>query len=113
MRRDVYQAIADPVRRDIIDLLTKETLTVMQIAERFNITRPGISKHLNILKECGIIEIDKIGREQFCQIKTESLVPAFMWLEKFKKEWTDRIDSFENYLEEIQTKNKKHDGKNK
>ena len=107
MRRDVFQAIADPVRRDIIELLAHETLTVNAIAENFDISRPAISKHLKILKECGIIVINKQGREQFCQIQARSLIPAFLWIEQYQNLWEEKLDSFESYLIKLQTKNKK------
>lgn len=104
MRRDVFQAIVDPVRRDIITLLSKQTLTVNQVAAEFDISRPAISKHLKILKECGIIELEKKGREQRCQIQPKSLIPAFMWIEQYKSLWEDRIDNFEEYLMELKNK---------
>ena len=104
MRRDVFQAIADPVRRDIIELLAEETLSVNSIAERFEISRPAISKHLKILKECEIIDIKKQGRERFCFIKPRNLIPAFMWIEQYRKLWEDRLDSFEHYLNQMQSK---------
>ena len=107
MRRDVFQAIVDPVRRDIITLLSEEALTVNQVAAEFDISRPAISKHLKILKECGIIELEKKGREQHCMIQPKSLIPAFMWLEQYKSLWEERIDSFEDYLMELKAKNKK------
>lgn len=106
MRRDVFQAIADPVRREIIELLANETLTVNTIAEKFDVSRPAISKHLKILKECGIIAINKQGRERFCQIQPRNLIPAFLWIEQYQKLWEDRLDSFENYLIKLQRKNK-------
>jgi DNA-binding transcriptional ArsR family regulator len=107
MRRDVFQAIADPIRRDIIELLAEETLTVNSIAEKFDISRPAISKHLKILNECGIIDYNQIGRERLCLIKPQKLIPAFLWIKQYNKLWEDRIDSFENYINEVQTKNKK------
>ncbi|GAA3629143.1 ArsR/SmtB family transcription factor [Flavivirga jejuensis] len=109
MRRDVFQAIADPVRRDIIELLSNESLTVNTVAEKFEVSRPAISKHLKILKECGIIEINKKGRERFCIIKPRNLIPAFLWIEQYKALWEDRIDTFEDYLMTLQTKNKKNE----
>ncbi|MFC4219910.1 ArsR/SmtB family transcription factor [Flagellimonas marina] len=98
MRRDVYQAIADPVRREIIDLLSKEALSINEIANEFEISRPAISKHLKILNESGLIEINKKGRERYCKIQAQNLIPAFMWLEQHKKLWEGKIDSFEEYL---------------
>ncbi|WP_298897268.1 metalloregulator ArsR/SmtB family transcription factor [uncultured Psychroserpens sp.] len=106
MRRDVFQAIADPVRRDIIELLAKDTLSVNEIAEQFDISRPAISKHLKILNECGIIDYNQIGRERICLIQPQKLIPAFLWIKQYNKLWEDRIDSFENYINEIQAKQK-------
>lgn len=107
MRRDVFQAIADPVRRDIIELLAEQPLSVNSVAEKFDVSRPAISKHLKILKECGIIEINQQGRERYCQIQPRQLIPAFMWIEQYRKLWEDRLDSFEEYLMKLQTKNEK------
>lgn len=106
MRRDVFQAIADPLRRDIIELLVEKPLTVNAIAEQFEVSRPAVSKHLKILQECGIIEIRKQGRERFCQIQPKNLIPAFLWIEQYRNLWEDRLDSFEEYLIKLQTKNK-------
>jgi DNA-binding transcriptional ArsR family regulator len=112
MRRDVFQAIADPVRRDIIELLANETLTVNTVAEKFDVSRPAISKHLKILKECGIIVINKQGRERYCQIQPKNLIPAFMWIEQYRNLWEERLDSFEDYLIELKNKTK-NDERNK
>ena len=109
MRRDVFQAIADPVRRDIIELLANETLTVNTIAEKFDVSRPAISKHLKILSECHIIVINQKGRERFCQIQPGNLIPAFLWLEQYRKLWDEKLDSFENYLMKLQSKNKNNE----
>ena len=106
MRRDVFQAIADPIRRDIIELISNESLSVNEVAEKFKISRPAISKHLKILNECGIIEINKKGRERFCIIQPKNLLPAFLWIEQYQKLWENKLDSFENYLMELKTKNK-------
>lgn len=106
-RRDVFQAIADPTRRQIIDLLANDSMTLNTIAENFKISRPAISQHIKILAECGIIEIEQKGRERFCKIKPGSLVPAFLWLEQYQKQWAERIDSFEKYVNKLHSKNKK------
>ncbi|MBE16736.1 MAG: transcriptional regulator [Cytophagaceae bacterium] len=105
MRRDVFQAIADPIRRDIIELLATESLSVNDVAEKFEISRPAISKHLKILNECGIIDYEQKGRERLCQIQPQNLIPAFLWIKQYNQLWEDRIDSFENYINQIQTKN--------
>ena len=104
MRRDVFQAIADPVRRDIIKLLAEEALTVNAVAEKFEVSRPAISKHLKILQECGIISIRQEGRERFCFIQPRSLVPAFLWIGQYRELWEQKLDSFEEYLNHLQSK---------
>lgn len=104
MRRDVFQAIADPVRREIIDLLSETGLTVNEVADKFEISRPAISKHLKILDECGIVSMTQKGRERFCYVNHQNLVPAFLWIEKYHKQWEDRLNSFENYVEQLKTK---------
>ena len=106
-RRDVFQAIADPTRRQIIDLISNDSMTLNAIAEKFDISRPAISQHIKILAECGIIDIEKKGRERYCKIQSRSLIPAFLWIEQFQKQWDERLDAFENYLEKLQPKNKK------
>ena len=107
MRRDVFQAIADPVRRDIIELISNDTLTVNAVAKEFKISRPAISKHIRILSECGIVKIEQKGRERYCKIQPQNFLPAFLWMEKYRNQWEDRLDNFENYLKELQFKNKK------
>lgn len=105
MRRDVFQAIADPVRRDIIAMLAQEALTVNTVAENFDISRPAISKHIKILAECGIIIINKKGRERYCEIQPKNLMPVSEWIDQYRKLWEDKLDSFENYLITLQSKN--------
>lgn len=106
MRRDVFQAIADPVRRDIIRLLAAEVLTVNAIAERFDISRPAISRHLKILQECGVLDMYRKGRERICRMKPGSLVPAFLWLEQYQELWEKKIENFERYLIDLQSEKK-------
>ncbi len=107
MRRDVFQAIADPIRRDIIELLARERLSVSAVAEKFDVSRPAISKHLKILEECNIISYDKVGRERYCEIQAANLIPAFLWIEQYKNLWEDRLDSFEDYLMKLKQKSEK------
>lgn len=104
MRRDVFQAIADPTRREIISLLaTGETLNLNRIADQFDISRPAISKHIKILEECNLIDIQQTGRERICELKPEQLEPVSDWVEKNRKLWNSRLDALENYLEELQS----------
>ncbi len=105
MRRDVFQAISDPVRRDIIEILSKESLTVNEVAEHFDVSRPAISKHLKILHECGIVSFHKKGRERLCYIRPKQLIPAFMWIDRYRELWESKIDSFEKYVNNLNDKN--------
>lgn len=109
MRRDVFQAIADPVRRNIIDLVAHETLTISAIADKFDISRPAISKHIRILNECGVVAVEKKGRERYCAIQPRNLVPAYLWMEQHRVLWEGKLDSFENYLMELKEKSKDHE----
>ena len=106
MRRDVFQAIADPIRRDIIDLLSEESLTVNAVAKKFEISRPAISKHIKILNQCGLVKTVSKGRERHCIIIPEELSKVSAWVEPHRKLWEQKLDSFENYLNELKQKSK-------
>ncbi|MEL6592191.1 MAG: metalloregulator ArsR/SmtB family transcription factor [Bacteroidota bacterium] len=106
MRRDVFQAIADPVRRDIIGLLANSPQTVSAVAEAFPISRPAVSKHLKILQECGIVEYRKQGRERYCHLHPQSLQPVAEWMAHHRQLWEAKLDAFEQYLEDLQSPNK-------
>jgi DNA-binding transcriptional ArsR family regulator len=107
VRRDIFQAIADPNRRQIIDLLSQKPMTLNAIAEKFQISRPAISQHIKHLTECGVVTIEKKGRERYCKVEPQSLVPAFLWLEQYQQQWINRIDNFEKFINNLQTKNKR------
>lgn len=107
-RRDVFQAISDPTRREIIDLLAQNTMNLNAIAEHFEITRPAVSNHIRILHECDIIIIEQVGRERFCKIQPERLKQVSDWIGKYETLWMEKIDSFENYLYELKSKRKRH-----
>ncbi len=104
MRRDVFQAMADPVRRDIVQLLSQQPLTVNAVAEHFDVSRPAISKHLKILNECGIITLEQKGRERYCLLQPKALIPAFLWIDQYRPLWEEQLDRFEQYLEQLKTK---------
>jgi len=104
--RDVFQAIADPTRRQIIDMLARESLNVNAIASEFNITRQAVSLHIQFLNECGLIEIKQQGRERFCEAKLEKLNEVTAWVDQYRKYWDKKFDSLEGYLAKIQKKKK-------
>jgi DNA-binding transcriptional ArsR family regulator len=102
MRRDVFQAIADPNRRAILSLLAAQRLTLNGVAEKFRISRPAISKHIKILKECGLVVIHQQGRERYCEAKLDRLQEVSDWVEKSRQLWEGRLDRLDDYLKEIQ-----------
>jgi len=99
IRRDVFQAISDPVRREIVMLLSVNKLTLNRVAENFKISRPAISKHVKILEECGLITIKKQGRERYCIINPEPLNQVYDWLSYFDKFWDKKLNALKNFLE--------------
>ena len=108
MRRDVFQAIADPIRRDIINLIARQSLTLNAVADNFDVSRQAISKHIKILTECGLIVINQQGRERYCFIQPEKLDEVTGWLEGFKKLWERRFNKLDKALSNMkQTKKQK------
>ena len=99
MRRDVFQAIADPTRREIINMIAYKSLNLKSIAEQFDVSRPAISQHIKILQECGLITIKKNGRERFCEAKLGQLNQVSAWIEQYRKLWADRFDVIDEMLE--------------
>jgi DNA-binding transcriptional ArsR family regulator len=108
-RRDVFQAIADPTRRVILGLLATQTLTLNSVAENFSISRPAISRHIKILKECGLVESRQDGREHYCKAKLDKLAEISDWIEQYRQFWEAKLDSFENYINILHAKRKKND----
>jgi DNA-binding transcriptional ArsR family regulator len=102
MRRDVFQAIADPNRRAILSLLATQRLTLNGVAEKFRISRPAISKHIKILRECGLVVIHQQGRERYCEAKLDRLQDVSDWVETSRQLWEGRLDRLDEYLKEIQ-----------
>jgi DNA-binding transcriptional ArsR family regulator len=113
MRRDVFQAIADPTRREIINLIAHQSLNLNAVAENFHVSRPAISKHIKILTECGLIVIKQQGRERYCEAKLQKLNEISDWVEQYRKFWTTKLDALENYLTVLQAGEKKRTPKKK
>jgi len=98
MRRDVFQAIADPTRRDIIRLLARQSLNLNAVAENFNISRPAVSKHIRILTECGLVTIQQQGRERYCRADLRKLKAVAEWTDQYRVFWTKKLDALEKLL---------------
>ena len=99
MRRDVFQAIADPTRREIINLLAYKSLTLNSVAEHFEVSRPAISKHVKILTECGLVMIKQEGRERYCSANLGKLKAVADWTIQYSKFWNKKLDALGAYLE--------------
>lgn len=98
MRRDVFQAIADPTRREIINLIAHQSLNLNAIADSFDVSRPAISKHIKILAECGLVVIRQQGRERYCEADLKSLGEVSDWIEQYRIFWTSKLDALESFL---------------
>ncbi len=98
MRRDVFQAIADPTRRAIILLIATHAMTPNAIAEHFNTSRQAVSKHLRILTECELVGQKQSGREIFYRLNTDKMKEIDQWLEQFRKIWKNRFNELDKIL---------------
>jgi DNA-binding transcriptional ArsR family regulator len=108
MRRDTFQAIADPTRREILGMIAYQSLNVNSVAENFDVSRTAIYKHIKILTECGLVVMKQEGRERYCQAHLEKLNEVSDWVDQYRKFWTERLDNLEIYLADLQAKNKQH-----
>lgn len=106
MRRDIFQAIADPTRRAIIILIAIQAMTPNAIAEHFEVTRQAISKHLRILTECELIRQEHKGREIYYQLEIDKMKEIDKWLEQFRKIWETRFSQLDSVLATIKNKKK-------
>lgn len=106
MRRDIFQAVADPTRRAIIALVAIQSMTPNAIAEHFDSSRQAISKHLQILTECELVKQEHRGREIYYQLEISKMKEIDKWLEQFRKIWENRFSELDNVLLTLK-KNKK------
>jgi DNA-binding transcriptional ArsR family regulator len=98
MRRDIFQAIADPTRRAIIALIALQAMTPNSIADNFNTTRQAVSKHLRILTECELLKQEQKGREIYYSLQIEKMKEIDKWLEQFRKIWDTRFNQLDDLL---------------
>lgn len=98
MRRDIFQAIADPTRRAIIALIALQAMTPNAIAENFNTTRQAVSKHLRILTECDLVKQEYQGREIYYTLEIEKMIEIDKWLDQYRKIWESRFNQLDNVL---------------
>ncbi len=106
MRRDVFQAIADPTRRAIITLIALQAMTPNAIAENFHTTRQSVSKHLRILTECEVVKQEQRGREIYYQLEVKKLKEMDRWIEQFRKLWETRFNQLDTVLSTMKKQKK-------
>lgn len=104
MQKDLFQAISDPTRREIIDLLADRALPVNEVADQFDISRPAISRHIKILKESGLLKTQKKGRRRYCRSDLRRLKKVADWVNQYRAFWTQKLDTLEEVLNEEEEK---------
>lgn len=103
MRRDIFQAIADPTRRAIIALIAVQAMTPNALAEHFDTTRQAVSKHLQILSECEVVDQQQQGREIYYQLKIDKMKEIDQWLEQFRKIWEQRYKQLDELIQTLKS----------
>jgi DNA-binding transcriptional ArsR family regulator len=106
MRRDIFQAIADPTRRAIITLIALQAMTPNAIADNFNTTRQSVSKHLRILTECELVKQEQQGREIYYSLELEKMKEVDKWIEQFRKIWETRFNQLDHVLSNLKKQKK-------
>ena len=106
MRRDIFQAIADPTRRAIIALIALQALTPNAIAENFNTTRQAISKHLRILTECELVKQEYLGREIYYSLEINKMKEIDEWLDQYRKIWETQFNQLDQLLSNLKQEKK-------
>jgi DNA-binding transcriptional ArsR family regulator len=104
MRRDVFQAIADPTRRAIITLIAVHAMTPNAIAENFESSRQAVSKHIKILTECELLKQEQTGREIYYSLNAKKMKEVSDWLKRFEQLWEDRFDQLDKVLKNTKIK---------
>lgn len=97
-RRDIFQAIADPTRREILALIAGKPLNLNAIADNFDISRPAVSQHIKVLDESGLLVIRKKGRQRFCHLRPKKIKEVDQWLEPFRQLWEQRFSQLDHVL---------------
>lgn len=98
-KHDVFQAIADPTRRELLSLLSEKEMPVMEITEHFPMSRTAVSKHLHILKEAGLVSERRTGRETRYKLQPESLLELKRWLSYYERFWDNKLEALKSFVE--------------
>ncbi|MFQ5922579.1 MAG: ArsR/SmtB family transcription factor [Anaerolineales bacterium] len=101
---DIFGALANRTRREVLDLLTRSERTVLELAARFDMSQPAVTKHLKVLERAGLIQKRKEGRYRYCTLDAEKLGDASEWIERTRQYWEESFAALDEYFEEVQTK---------
>lgn len=101
MRRDVFQAIADPTRRAILTLIALQAMTPNALAEHFDSTRQAVSKHIRILTECQLVKQEQVGREIYYHFNPKKMKEVDKWLEPFRQLWDHQFNKLDKVLDNL------------
>ncbi|SKA09891.1 ArsR/SmtB family transcription factor [Sediminibacterium ginsengisoli] len=101
MKRDVFQAVADPTRRAILSLLALQAMTPNALATHFDTSRQAVSKHIKVLSECGVVRQQQTGREIYYHFNPQKMKEIDIWLERFRLLWADRFDQLDSLLNDL------------
>jgi DNA-binding transcriptional ArsR family regulator len=110
-RRDVFQAIADPTRREIINMIASQPLNVNAISEKFDMTRQAVSLHIQILIDCGLVTVKQQGRDRLCKASLDQLSEVAIWVDQYKQHWESKLDNLEKYIEHLKQQRDEKPGK--
>lgn len=105
----IYEALADPTRRHILDLLREQPRLVGELAERLGISQPGVSKHLRVLREVGLVRVRQDAQRHWYELRPEPLAEVDAWLASYRHLWEARLDRLDDYLQEMQAEEEKKD----
>lgn len=100
-RRDVYQAIADPTRRAIIQMIAAEPMDIKSLTGRFDMSQQAVSLHVKLLADCGLVRMEQRGRNRYCRPQLHKLGEVAEWVAQYQRHWESKLDNLEVYLEKI------------
>lgn len=107
---DAFNAIAEPRRRDIIDLLSRGERSVNDVVSTLRLAQPQVSKHLGVLSKVGLVQVRKVGRQRLYRLNADGLKPVHDWVKTFERLWNERLDRLGEYLRELQSQERPNDG---
>ncbi|AMV27003.1 Transcriptional repressor SdpR [Gemmata sp. SH-PL17] len=107
---DAFNAVAEPRRRDILDLLAHGERSVNDLVAALKLTQPQVSKHLGVLREVGLVSVREAGRQRYYALNAAGLKPIHDWVKVYERLWNERLDRLDQYLKELQSQEKPNDG---